>query len=132
MGLLMLGKNSGSIFRAQLNWSYLLCKLDSVNADNIFNLEFFRCLAICYIVLPESEESPKKIRYQVASPGEASLDNKSLWGNVVSDTTRRIPTMIYVRESHVEKMGKMDDVAYEIFNVMEFNKKDQITISSPY
>ncbi|KAH8499966.1 hypothetical protein H0E87_015272, partial [Populus deltoides] len=34
---------------------------------------------------------------------------------------RRTPTMIYVRESHVEKMGKIQDVAYEILNVLEFN-----------
>lgn len=35
---------------------------------------------------------------------------------------RRTPTMIYVRESHVEKMGKMQDVCYEILNVLEFNR----------
>jgi hypothetical protein len=35
---------------------------------------------------------------------------------------RRTPTMIYVRESHVEKMGKIQDVAYEILNVLEFNR----------
>ncbi|KAG6758976.1 hypothetical protein POTOM_035439 [Populus tomentosa] len=29
--------------------------------------------------------------------------------------------MIHVRESHVEKMGKIQDVAYEILNVLEFN-----------
>jgi len=35
---------------------------------------------------------------------------------------RRTPTMIYVRESHVEKMGKIQDVSYEILNVLEFNR----------
>lgn len=35
---------------------------------------------------------------------------------------RRTPTMIYVRESHVEKMGKVQDVPYEILNVLEFNR----------
>lgn len=35
---------------------------------------------------------------------------------------RRTPTMIYVRESHVERMGKMQDVCYEILNVLEFNR----------
>ncbi|KAI8021765.1 Phospholipid-transporting ATPase 3 [Camellia lanceoleosa] len=34
---------------------------------------------------------------------------------------RRTPTLIYVRESHAEKMGKVQDVAYEILNVLEFN-----------
>ncbi|KAI7726814.1 hypothetical protein M8C21_019511, partial [Ambrosia artemisiifolia] len=29
--------------------------------------------------------------------------------------------MVYVRESHVEKMGKVEDVSYEILNVLEFN-----------
>ncbi|MBA0638180.1 hypothetical protein Godav_022213 [Gossypium davidsonii] len=33
----------------------------------------------------------------------------------------RTPTMIYVRESHVERMGKIHDVSYEILNVLEFN-----------
>lgn len=30
--------------------------------------------------------------------------------------------MIYVRESHLEKMGKVQDVSYEILNVLEFNR----------
>nr|GMD18237.1 phospholipid-transporting ATPase 3 [Ipomoea batatas] len=33
----------------------------------------------------------------------------------------RTPTMIYVRESHVENTGKNQDVSYEILNVLEFN-----------
>ncbi|KAE8663598.1 Tir-nbs-lrr resistance protein, putative isoform 1 [Hibiscus syriacus] len=33
----------------------------------------------------------------------------------------RTPTMIYVRESHVERMGKIQDVSYEILNFLEFN-----------
>lgn len=32
--------------------------------------------------------------------------------------------MIYVRESHVEKMGKVQDIPYEILNVLEFNRYD--------
>lgn len=32
--------------------------------------------------------------------------------------------MIYVRESHVEKIGKVQDVTYEILNVLEFNRYD--------
>lgn len=35
---------------------------------------------------------------------------------------RRTPTMIYVRESHVEKMGTIQDFPYEILNVLEFNR----------
>ena len=35
---------------------------------------------------------------------------------------RRTPTTIVVRESHVEKMGKIQDVVYEILNVLEFNR----------
>ena len=27
-----------------------------------------------------------------------------------------------VRESHIEKMGKIQDVSYEILNVLEFNR----------
>ncbi|KAL0736950.1 hypothetical protein Bca4012_013160 [Brassica carinata] len=37
------------------------------------------------------------------------------------EPVRRTPTMVFVRESHVEKMGKIQDVAYEILNVLEFN-----------
>ncbi|KAJ0490911.1 putative P-type phospholipid transporter [Helianthus annuus] len=35
---------------------------------------------------------------------------------------RRMPTMVYVGESPVEKMGKDQDVTYEILNVLEFNR----------
>ncbi|KAH9327397.1 hypothetical protein KI387_007575, partial [Taxus chinensis] len=38
------------------------------------------------------------------------------------------PTMIRVRESHVEKMGKVQDVSYEILNVLEFNRQASATI----
>lgn len=35
---------------------------------------------------------------------------------------RRTPTLIYVRESHVERMGQIQDIPYEILNVLEFNR----------
>lgn len=81
--------------------------------------EFFRCLAICHTVLPEGEESPDKIKYQAASPDEAALVTAAK--NFGFFFFRRTPTMIHVRESHVEKMGKIQDVTYEILNVIEFN-----------
>ncbi|EPS65246.1 hypothetical protein M569_09532, partial [Genlisea aurea] len=81
--------------------------------------EFFRCLAICHTVLPEGEETPEKIRYQAASPDEAALVTAAK--NFGFFFYRRSPTTIYVRESHVEKMGKVQDVPYEILNVLEFN-----------
>ncbi|KAK1415692.1 hypothetical protein QVD17_31477 [Tagetes erecta] len=81
--------------------------------------EFFRCLAICHTVLPEGEESPEKLRYQAASPDEAALVTAAK--NFGFFFYRRTPTMIYVRESHVEKIGKVQDVTYEILNVLEFN-----------
>ncbi|KAI8528438.1 hypothetical protein RHMOL_Rhmol12G0148700 [Rhododendron molle] len=82
--------------------------------------EFFRCLAICHTVLPEGEETPEKIRYQAASPDEAALVTAAK--NFGFFFYRRTPTSIYVRESHVEKMGKVQDVPYEILNVLEFNR----------
>ncbi|CAN1852620.1 Phospholipid-transporting ATPase 3 [Linum perenne] len=81
--------------------------------------EFFRCLAICHTVLTEGEESPDKITYQAASPDEAALVTAAK--NFGFFFYRRTPTMIYVRESHVEKMGNVTDVPYEILNVLEFN-----------
>ncbi|KAH9773601.1 phospholipid-transporting ATPase 3 [Citrus sinensis] len=81
--------------------------------------EFFRCLAICHTVLPEGDESPERITYQAASPDEAALVTAAK--NFGFFFYRRTPTMIYVRESHVEKMGKMQDGCYEILNVLEFN-----------
>lgn len=81
--------------------------------------EFFRCLAICHTVLPEGEESPEKIRYQAASPDESALVIAAK--NFGFFFYRRTPTMIYVRESHLEKMGMVQDVQYEILNVLEFN-----------
>ncbi|XP_057542331.1 phospholipid-transporting ATPase 3-like isoform X4 [Amaranthus tricolor] len=81
--------------------------------------EFFRCLAICHTVLPEGDESPEKIVYQAASPDEAALVLAAK--NFGFFFYRRTPTTIYVRESHVEKMGKVEDVPYEILNVLEFN-----------
>ncbi|KAI4385176.1 hypothetical protein MLD38_003231 [Melastoma candidum] len=81
--------------------------------------EFFRCLAICHTVLPEGDGTPEKVTYQAASPDEAALVIAAK--NFGFFFFRRTPTIIYVRESHVEKMGKIDDVAYEILNVLEFN-----------
>ncbi|XP_058073824.1 phospholipid-transporting ATPase 3 isoform X4 [Magnolia sinica] len=81
--------------------------------------EFFRCLAICHTVLPEGDESPEKITYQAASPDEAALVTAAK--NFGFFFYRRTPTMIKVRESHVEKMGKVQDIQYEILNVLEFN-----------
>ncbi|KAF6146186.1 hypothetical protein GIB67_005834, partial [Kingdonia uniflora] len=81
--------------------------------------EFFRCLAICHTVLPEGDEAPEKITYQAASPDEAALVTAAK--NFGFFFYRRTPTLILVRESHVEKMGKIQDVTYEILNVLEFN-----------
>ncbi|XP_060214449.1 phospholipid-transporting ATPase 3-like isoform X2 [Lycium barbarum] len=81
--------------------------------------EFFRCLAICHTVLPEGEETPEKIRYQAASPDEAALVAAAK--NFGFFFYKRTPTLIYVRESHVEKMGQIQDIPYEILNVLEFN-----------
>ncbi|KAK8579465.1 hypothetical protein V6N12_069790 [Hibiscus sabdariffa] len=81
--------------------------------------EFFRCLAICHTVLPEGDMSPEKIKYQAASPDEAALVLAAK--NFGFFFYRRTPTMIYVRESHVERMGKTQDASYEILNVLEFN-----------
>ncbi|XP_022881004.1 phospholipid-transporting ATPase 3-like [Olea europaea var. sylvestris] len=84
-----------------------------------FCKEFFRCLAICHTVLPEGDDSPEKIRYQAASPDEAALVTAAK--NFGFFFYKRSPTTIHVRESHVEKMGKVQDVPYEILNVLEFN-----------
>ncbi|CAN4116247.1 unnamed protein product [Withania somnifera] len=81
--------------------------------------EFFRCLAICHTVLPEGEKTPEKIRYQAASPDEAALVVAAK--NFGFFFYKRTPTLIYVRESHVEKMGQIQDIPYEILNVLEFN-----------
>ncbi|XP_066385394.1 phospholipid-transporting ATPase 3-like isoform X2 [Miscanthus floridulus] len=81
--------------------------------------EFFRCLAICHTVLPEGEETLEKIRYQAASPDEAALVAAAK--NFGFFFYRRTPTTVMVRESHVERMGSIQDVPYEILNVLEFN-----------
>ncbi|MQL96868.1 hypothetical protein Taro_029549 [Colocasia esculenta] len=81
--------------------------------------EFFRCLAICHTVLPEGDEAPEKITYLAASPDEAALVTAAK--NFGFFFYRRTPTLIKVRESHVEKMGKINDISYEILNVLEFN-----------
>ncbi|KAM3401837.1 hypothetical protein ACQJBY_006061 [Aegilops geniculata] len=82
-------------------------------------MEFFRCLAICHTVLPEGEETPEKITYQAASPDEAALVAAAK--NFGFFFYRRTPTTVMIRESHVDRMGSMQDVAYEILNVLEFN-----------
>ncbi|WVZ58959.1 hypothetical protein U9M48_009174 [Paspalum notatum var. saurae] len=81
--------------------------------------EFFRCLAICHTVLPEGEETPEKISYQAASPDEAALVAAAK--NFGFFFYRRTPSTVIVRESHVERMGSIQDVTYEILNVLEFN-----------
>ncbi|KAL2632249.1 hypothetical protein R1flu_016935 [Riccia fluitans] len=81
--------------------------------------EFFRCLAICHTVLPEGEELPEKIIYQAASPDEAALVTAAK--NFGFFFYARSPTAIKVRESHVERVGKVQDAEYEILNVLEFN-----------
>ncbi|CAN6311182.1 unnamed protein product [Urochloa humidicola] len=81
--------------------------------------EFFRCLAICHTVLPEGEETPEKISYQAASPDEAALVAAAK--NFGFFFYRRTPTTVMVCESHVERMGSIQDVPYEILNVLEFN-----------
>ncbi|KAI5437312.1 Phospholipid-transporting ATPase 3, variant 4 [Lathyrus oleraceus] len=78
-----------------------------------------RCLAICHTVLPEGEEFPDKIRYQAASPDESALVIAAK--NFGFFFYRRTPTKIYIRESHAEKMDKIQDQSYEILNVLEFN-----------
>ncbi|KAF3662676.1 Phospholipid-transporting ATPase 3 [Capsicum annuum] len=120
------------------HWVKIIIYVASLMRPGLFVQEFFRCLAICHTVLPEGEETPEKIRYQAASPDESALVvaaknfgfffyNSS--GEFSGKRRRefllmdigRTPTMIYVRESHVEKMGKIQDVPYEILNVLEFN-----------
>ncbi|MCH89688.1 phospholipid-transporting ATPase 3-like, partial [Trifolium medium] len=59
------------------------------------------------------------IKYQAASPDEAALVIAAKHFGFFF--YRRTPTTIYVRESHVEKMGKVQDISYEILNVLEFN-----------
>ncbi|KAG0494855.1 hypothetical protein HPP92_005849 [Vanilla planifolia] len=81
--------------------------------------EFFRCLAICHTVLPEGEESSGKITYQAASPDEAALVTAAK--NFGFFFCRRTPISITVREANTEKMGNVQDVTYEILNVLEFN-----------
>ncbi|WOL18362.1 phospholipid-transporting ATPase 3-like [Canna indica] len=81
--------------------------------------EFFRCLAVCHTVLPEGDESPEKITYQAASPDESALVNAAKHFGFFF--FRRTPTSVMVRESHVEKMGNIQDVSYDILNVLEFN-----------
>ncbi|KAL8483558.1 hypothetical protein ACS0TY_026298 [Phlomoides rotata] len=56
-----------------------------------------------------------------ASPDESALVTAAK--NFGFFFYRRTPTMIFVRESHLEKMGKVQDVSYEILNVLEFNRE---------
>ncbi|XP_024380189.1 phospholipid-transporting ATPase 3 isoform X3 [Physcomitrium patens] len=82
-------------------------------------LEFFRCLAICHTVLPEGGDTPDSTTYQAASPDEAALVTAAK--NFGFFFYLRSPTAIRVREAHVEKLHKLQDVEYEILNVLEFN-----------
>lgn len=81
--------------------------------------EFFRCLAICHSALPEGETTPEKIKYLASSPDEVAL--------VVAAKRlgfffyRRTVSSVFVRESHVEGLGCMQDVEYKILNVLEFS-----------
>lgn len=81
--------------------------------------EFFRLLAICHTVLPEGEENPEEIEYLAASPDEAAMVAAAK--NFGFFFYRRTPTTIRVRESHVEKLGRVQDAEYEVLNVLEFN-----------
>ncbi|CAI5977694.1 unnamed protein product [Closterium sp. NIES-65] len=81
--------------------------------------EFFRLLAICHTVLPEGEESPEEIEYLAASPDEAAMVAAAK--NFGFFFYRRTPTTIKVRESHVERLGRVQDCEYEVLNVLEFN-----------
>ncbi|CAI7906865.1 unnamed protein product [Closterium sp. NIES-54] len=73
--------------------------------------EFFRLLAICHTVLPEGEESPEEIEYLAASPDEAAMVAAAK--NFGFFFYRRTPTTIKVRESHVERLGRVQDCEYE-------------------
>jgi hypothetical protein len=44
------------------------------------------------------------------------------YGFILSWFGRRSPTAVRVREAHVEKLGQVVDVEYEILNVLEFNR----------
>jgi phospholipid-transporting ATPase len=58
--------------------------------------------------------------YQAASPDEAALVVAAK--NFGFFFYKRTPTMIRVQESHVEKLGRIQDVEYEVLNVLEFNR----------
>eukprot|EP00271_Cylindrocystis_brebissonii_P018675 TRINITY_DN5406_c0_g1_i1.p1 TRINITY_DN5406_c0_g1~~TRINITY_DN5406_c0_g1_i1.p1 ORF type:complete len:1348 (-),score=328.40 TRINITY_DN5406_c0_g1_i1:1253-5296(-) len=81
--------------------------------------EFFRLLAVCHTVLPEGEETPEEIEYLAASPDEEAMVAAAK--NFGFFFYRRSPTTIRVRESHVERLGRVLDAEYEILNVLEFN-----------
>ncbi|GAQ83484.1 phospholipid-transporting ATPase 3 [Klebsormidium nitens] len=81
--------------------------------------EFFRLLAICHTVLPEGGDTPDSVVYQAASPDEAALVVAAK--NFGFFFYRRTPATIRVQESHVEKLGRIQDLEYEVLNVLEFN-----------
>ncbi|KAI8539269.1 hypothetical protein RHMOL_Rhmol09G0169000 [Rhododendron molle] len=81
--------------------------------------QFFRCLAMCHTVVTNGEESRERIRYLAASSDEFALVIAAK--NFGFFFYRRTSTLIYVRESHAEEMGKDHDVAYEILNVLEYS-----------
>jgi len=51
-----------------------------------------------------------------------TLLNGNVSGVTLCLFCRRTPTTVMVRESHVERMGSIQDVPYEILNVLEFNR----------
>ncbi|KAF7132165.1 hypothetical protein RHSIM_Rhsim09G0116600 [Rhododendron simsii] len=81
--------------------------------------QFFRCLAMCHTVVTNGEESKEGIRYLAASSDEFALVTAAK--NFGFFFYRRTPTLICVRESDAEEMGKDHDVDYEILNVLEYN-----------
>ncbi|KAG6510892.1 hypothetical protein ZIOFF_028937 [Zingiber officinale] len=105
----------------------IMCGAWKNERDPEICMEFFRCLALCHTVLPEGDESLEKIVYQAASPDEAALVTAakhfgfSFKGNTGVFIPLRAPTTVMLCESHVERMGNIQDVSYEILNVLEFN-----------
>ncbi|XWS68900.1 hypothetical protein CRYUN_Cryun04dG0133400 [Craigia yunnanensis] len=92
-------------------WFLLVVPNDSWNF-----LDALPYVILCFLKVMSP---PEKIKYQAASPDEAALVLAAK--NFGFFFYRRTPTMIYIRESHVEMMDKIQDMSYEILNVLEFN-----------